>query len=193
MIPKKLSSVLVLIVVFVALAGCTSAADEATVTPTPGVEAPAGVVRARDSVLRFLRADVSCCVPPDGVAWRTAEGQAPDGFRTYLFHTEETLMTVAYALNAADPDYHVGFTNAEFGFCWQAIVDSQGKVVGSGTAAELWPALADAAESSCTAGGYDYAVEDQPDGTSCGVCTLPDGSHCKAWLFYQGECTPDEG
>jgi putative hemolysin len=183
-----------LILVVLAASGCGPAAGEQATTPepTPGLEAPAGAVRARDAVLDFLRADASCCVPPLGARWQVETGRAPAGYEVYRFHAEGTGMTVSYGAPGDDRGYHVAFHNDDIGFCWQANVDSQGKVVGSGTAAELWPDLADAAAGYCQEEGYDYSIESQPDGTSCGICTFSGGSACKAWLFYQGECGPDD-
>lgn len=186
---------LILTATVLASVACTEIAEEVAVAvePAPELEVPSGVIRARDAVLYFLTRDANCCVPPESVPWQAVAGNAPEGFAVYRFSAETSAMTVAFAPSAAEQRYHVGFHNDEIGFCWQANVDAQGKVLGTGNDAELWPELADAAESYCTAAGYDHSVQSQPDGTSCGVCTFPDGTSCKAWLFYQGECGPDEG
>jgi putative hemolysin len=184
-----------LMLVVLAASGCgpaTGAAPATAPEPTAALEAPAGAVRARDAVLDFLRADANCCVPPLGVRWQVEAGRAPAGYEVTSFHAERTGMTVSFVAPEDDRGYHVAFHNDDVGFCWQANVDSQGKVVGTGTAAALWPELADAAAGACQEAGYDYSVESQPDGTSCGICTFPGGSQCKAWLFYQGECGPGE-
>jgi putative hemolysin len=165
---------------------------EPAIEATAATEVPAGVTTAREAVLEFLRSDANCVVPPAGARWTAEAGQAPDNFAVYRFHSDECLVTVSYPLKGETRGYHVGLTNKSTGFCWQANVDAQGKVVNTGAAAELIPELADAAASYCEQGGNQYTVEEQPDGTHCGICTFPDGSHCKAWLYYQGECAPSE-
>lgn len=194
--PRKRSTLLVLVLCLIGLAGLTAACTAADVSAlpvviaTPGPEVPAAVIKARDAVLTFLRSDANCVVPPDGVRWNAVVGRAPEGFTVYVFRAEQCFVSVAYPLSADAPTYHVGLTNQDIGFCWQASVNAQGKVVSTGTAAELMPELADAAATFCEEGGNAHTVEEQPDGTHCGVCTFPDGSHCKAWLYYQGVCEP---
>lgn len=196
--PSKRSNLLVLVLVpcligLAALAtACSTVAESVVpvVEATPSADVPAAVTTAREAVLKFLRSDANCTVPPDGVRWSTEVGRAPEGFAVYLSRAEKCLVTVSYPLSAATPSYHVGLTNQDIGFCWQATVNAQGTVVSTGSAAELMPELADAAATFCEEAGYAHTVEEQPDGTHCGVCTFPDGSHCKAWLHYQGACGP---
>lgn len=173
-------------------AGCTIIEEGVVpvVEATPSVDVPAVVVTAREAGLEFLRTGANCVVPPDGILWNTEVGQAPEGFAVYLFQADGCVATVSYALSADPVSYHVGLTNKDAGFCWQAVVNAQGNVVNTGTSAELMPELADAAATFCEEAGYSHTVETQPDNTRCGVCTFPDGTHCKAWLYYQGVCEP---
>ena len=196
--PSNRSNLLVLVLVLciIGLAGLTAACSiieesgVAVVEATPSVDVPTAVITAREKGLEFLRTGANCLVPSDRVRWNTEVGKAPEGFAVYLFHSDGCLVTVSYALSADPVSYHVGLTNKEIGFCWQAVVNAQGRVVNTGSAAELMPELADAAATVCEEAGYSHTVETQPDGTRCGVCTFPDGSHCKAWLHYQGVCGP---
>jgi putative hemolysin len=145
-------------------------------------------VEAREAVLNFLRDGANECVPPAAAHWRSEIGPAPHGFSVYRFHTGDCLMTVAYPLQADETTYHVALHNGTGGFCWQANVSDNGRVVTTGSAATLMPALTEAAAAYCREQGYQYEVQQQRDGSRCGVCTFPDGSRCKAWLFYQEEC-----
>ena len=174
------------------MGGCAAVADEvpATVPPTPEVAVPKEVGTARDAVLTFLRQGANECVPPAGVLWHASAGKAPRGFGVYRFQAEACVMTVSYPVNVEEPLYHVALHSGDSGFCWQANVSAQGHVVDTGTAAELGPELAGVAAAYCRTQGYEHEVQEQPDGSRCGVCTFPDGSQCKAWLFYQGECGP---
>jgi putative hemolysin len=193
---SHVSTWLILSLILLAVVACTQAVGEATLAPepmpTPGIDAPAGAIRARDAVLDFLRRDANECVPPAGVRWQATPGKMPAGFGVYNFHAESCLITVSYPLSGEEPGYHVGLASGTTGFCWQAIVNERGQVVETGTAAEMAPELATVAAAYCQNQGYDHAVETQPDGSRCGICTFPDGSQCKAWLFYQGECGPDD-
>lgn len=198
MYPSKRSNLFVLLLVLgmVGLAGLTAACSmiQADVTPlveaTPSVEVPAAVSKAREAGVDFLRIGANCLVPSAGVRWNAEMGRAPEGFAVYLFQADSCLVTVSYTPSADPVSYHVGLTDKNAGFCWQAVVDAQGRVSNTGTAAELMPELAGAAAVYCEEAGYSHTVETQPDGTRCGVCTFPDGSHCKAWLYYQGVCGP---
>jgi putative hemolysin len=124
--------------------------------------------------------------------WRSEIGSAPDGFGVYRFHSSDCLMTVAYPFQANETVYHVALHNGTGGFCWQANVSGNGRVVTTGSAATLMPELTEAAAAYCQEQGYQYEVQQQRDGSSCGVCSFPDGSSCKAWLFYQEACEPAE-
>jgi putative hemolysin len=196
--PNKRSYLLILVLVqcLIGLTGLTTACSPIQARDVPVVEAssrvdvPAAVTTAHAAVLKFLRSDANCTVPPDGVRWDTAVGRAPAGFAVYILRAEQCLVTVSYPLSADTPSYHVGLTNQELGFCWQANVNAQGKVVNTGSTAELMPDLTDAAATFCEEAGYAYSIKEQPDGTRCGVCTFPNGSHCKAWLYYQDVCEP---
>jgi len=161
--------------------------------PTAGLRAKDGVIGARRAVLDFLRDGALICVPSAGVSWETQAGPAPEGYEVYRFESEGCFITAAYALpETAESIYHVAVHNSVTGFCWQANVDAAGKIVATGSRAAMEPALAEAAASYCLEQGYGYAVEGQPDGTSCGVCSMEDGRSCKAWAYYQGFCSFDE-
>jgi putative hemolysin len=177
---------------WVASSGCVQREGEAptTVVPTAEIEVPREVLEAREAVLDFLRRGANECVPPAGVHWRAAAGKAPRGFSVYRFHAEACTMTVSYPVAAEEPLYHVALHSGDSGFCWQANVNAHARVVDTGTAAELFAELAEVSAAYCRAQGFAHAVQEQPDGSRCGVCTFPDGSQCKAWLFYQGECGP---
>ena len=98
-------------------------------------------------------------------------------------------MSVASPLPAATAAYyHVALHNGATGFCYQAHVEPEGQVVATGVRAEMPQPLAGAAADYCLAQGYEYDVQEQSDGTRCGVCTFDDGHSCKAWAYYQGMC-----
>lgn len=185
--------VFVLYLVSLALAACTGEPANTTVTDsaTTEPEAPEEVVRAREALLNFLRSDANECVPQEGSPWQVDPGVAPEGFSVTHFHSDGCLVTVSYRPADAEPVFHVGLHSAA-GICWQATVSAQGRVVNTGTLAVMPAELVEAAATYCQDAGYDYTVEEQPDGSTCGICTFEDGSKCKAWLYYQGECGPGE-
>ena len=129
--------------------------------------------------------------PPPGVIWETMPGTAPQGFDVHRFDSEGCLMTVSYPLPESDETlYHVTLHNSVTGFCWQANVDAQGAVVGTGTEAGMLPELSNAAAAYCEEQGFTYEVQDQSDGLRCGVCIFEDGKSCNAWAYFQGICSP---
>lgn len=174
-------------------AGLTNLATPAAVTPTelsPVIPAP--VTTAQSAVLSFLRTSALECVPPAGAAWRSALLAVPAGFKAYEFKSDGCTMVVTAA--AVDPAaYHVSLRNPDLGFCWQAIVDQGGQVVRTGLAAETEPGPGNAAANYCAAQGYTYTIlQTAPDSNKCGYCIFPDGSQCKSWLFFYGECAPGD-
>lgn len=187
--------ILVLALIFVlSVSGCgeTAVADP-TPTPPSGAEitAPWAVIQARMTVLDFLREGANECVPPPGVRWRTAVGEAPQGFEVYRFAAEDCTMTVSYPLPAdGDTLYHVSLQSKGVGFCWQANVDAAGEIVATGNAAEMIPALTNAAAAYCEEQGYRYQIQEEENGSRCGVCVFSDEAACNAWAFFQGECGP---
>lgn len=153
---------------------------------------PAAVTTAQSAVLTFLRTSAIECVPPAGAAWRSALLVVPSGFQAYEFKSDGCTMVVTAA--AVDPTaYHVSLRNPDLGFCWQAIVDDGGQVVRTGLAAETEPGPGNAAANYCAAQGYTYTIlQTAPDSNKCGYCIFPDGSQCKSWLFFYGECAPGD-
>lgn len=176
------------------LTGC----DNPTPTPlpdptaTPAAAAPAPVAAAQTAVLEFLRTSAVECVPPRGASWAAAPAVVPAGYDAWEFTTGGCVMVVTAAHENAAA-YHVSLRNSDLNFCWQAIVDGQGAVVRTGLAAETEPGPGNAAADYCTAQGYTYSItETDPSGNKCGYCIFPDGSRCKSWLYFYGECAPGD-
>lgn len=192
------SRVLAFVVLLIALAigpGCANHVGEATITaePTPGLDVPDKVLAARRAVLNFLRDGANECVPPAGVHWTAALGQAPEGFGVYRFTAGGCVVTVSYPLEVTGARlYHVTLSDGATGFCWQANVDDRGRVVDTGVFAERLPELANAAAAFCTERGHQYELRTRANGIRCGVCTFSDGSACNAWAFFQGACHPGD-
>jgi putative hemolysin len=174
------------------LGGCTSIVEEIvpTLTATAVVDVPAEVTAARQAVLDFLRDGANECVPPAGVRWQATEMNAPAGFNIFRFDAEACEITVTYAVNAEENGYHVALHDDTSGVCWQAVVDDSGRIVRTGKAAETEPGIGNAAAIYCEAQGYVYEIRSEEDGSECGACVFPDGSACKSWLFFHGECEP---
>lgn len=182
--------ILLLVVLFIC-SGCKEQdlVAQPAPTPSPGLRAPDYALAARRAVLGFLRDGANECVPPAGVNWQTSLGSAPEGYEVYLFESEGCFMSVAGPLPAnSETNYHVALHNGVTGFCYQAHVDTGGQVVATGVRAEMPQPLADAAAAYCVEQGYKHDVQEQADGTRCGVCTFDDGHSCKAWAYYQGMC-----
>ena len=177
-------------------ASCSPAATTAAIpSPTPTAEAttPAAVLTARDAALAFLRTSANECVPRAGVRWRAAPGGAetPVGFGVYRFTAEDCTITVSYTLDTnAGTLYHVALGDSVTGFCWQAVVDANGRVLRTGVAAANEPGEGNPAALYCTQQGYQYEVRAQQDGRLCGICVFPDGNACNSWAFFNGECGP---
>lgn len=183
---------LLLIVLFLLSASaCAERALEAqpVAVATPAIRASDQALAARRALLGFLRESANECVPPSGVSWATTIGAAPEGFEVFLFASEGCFISVANPVPAGEETiYHVALHNGQTGFCYQAHVDSAGRVASTGSRAALPQPLADAAAAYCLDQGYEHDIQEQPDGTRCGVCTFDDGRSCKAWAFYQGMC-----
>ncbi len=191
----RISLLLLLYVFALFLVACGETAEETAVTPTstPATEAPTAVIVARNAVLDFLRTSANICVPPEGVNWQTstAPEKTPAGFGVYRFFAEECTITVSYTMEDPDPLYNVALSNAVTGFCWQAMVNSSGEVVKTGTAAQIEPE-GNPAAIYCAQQGYSYEIRTLADGTECGSCVFPDGSACKGWDFFHGTCQPGD-
>ena len=188
---KILQWPILVLITLLAFTACAQQAQEtqATAAAAPAVRATDKALAARRAVVDFLRDGAIICVPPAGSTWQTSVGAAPQGFEVYLFQSEGCFMTVANPLPAtAESLYHVALHNSVIGFCWQALVDTEGQIVATGTRAEIPQPLADDASAYCLEQGHEYSVREQADGTRCGVCTFKDGRSCKAWAYYQGVC-----
>lgn len=179
----------------VILAGCGSKGVETAVvpSPTPGISIPAGVVMARNAVLEFLRTSANMCVPPAGVTWQasTDPDKTPEGFGVYRFTAEGCSITVAYALSPEGALYSVSVSNPVTGFCWEALVDGKGSVVRTGSAAHTEPE-GNPAAIYCAQQGNEYKIITTEEGAKCGACFFPDGSACKGWDYFFGECQQGE-
>jgi len=42
----------------------------------------------------------------------------------------------------------------------------------------------------CIEQGGDSVIREEADGDQYGVCVFPDGSECREWDFYHGDCAP---
>lgn len=183
-------------VLLLALVGCAAGGSVAAVEATAEAEvAPEAVLAARDSVLKFLRRGANECVPPEGAGWRASTGveRTPEGFGLYRFDTGDCVMRVIYPLPATDDTiYHVLLSDSATGFCWQATVDANGRILKTGAEAASEPGPGNPALVYCEQQGYQYELRDVESGTRCGACVFPDGSACKAWDYLLGLCEPGD-
>ncbi len=191
-------AVLALIVVF--LTGCAQESEAAgTTAVSPAAETeidvPAPVTAAREAALAFLREGANECVPSVVAKWQatTDPVNTPAGFSVYRFTSDECTITVSYALEpTAAPLYHVALGDVGTGFCWQAVVNANGKIQKTGNAAAVEDGPGNPAALYCQAQGYEYEIRTNDDGTQCGECVFPDGSSCKSWSLFHGECQPGD-
>ncbi len=175
-------------------AGCGGAAEPAAEALPGDPIAPAGVVQARDAVLDFLRQGANECIPPQQAGWSTtAEAQPPAGFDVYRFASTGCLMTITVAedVDEAAAVYHVALGDGPTGFCWQAVVGPNGRILLTGSDAQTDPTLGNPAAAYCQERGYTFEVVTLPVGGLCGVCIFEDGRQCNAWAYFHGVCTPD--
>lgn len=168
-------------------------ADAALAATAVAVDVPAGVLQAREAVLEFMRTSANECVPPAGAAWRVEkDADAPAGYDVYRFRSEGCTMTITRPeTETTGMHYHVALGDGPTGFCWQAVVDSRGKVVMTGNAAQTDPTLGNPAETYCTQQGYTFQVVELETGGQCGMCVFDDGRMCNAWAFFHNACTPE--
>lgn len=191
---QKLSRLIVWVGLLGGLFGCSTAAVEpAAESAPPTVTAPEGVLRAREAVLAFLRDGANECVPPKQAGW-TMEPEAapPAGYEVYRFESGGCMMTVTTALDPGeDVIYHVALGDGPTGFCWQSIVDANGRILLTGNDAQTDPTFGNPAKNYCEANGYTFEVVTRPGGQLCGVCVFDDARSCNAWAYFHGACTPD--
>ena len=173
--------------------GCEQVAEEPVVEAATEVEVPVPVAAAHESVLAFLRTSANHCVPPEGAQWKVSDRTAatPAGFGAYRFTADNCTITVSYPA-AGTTAYHVALNNAVTGFCWQAVVDEQGQILRTGVAADIEDAAGNPAATYCYQQGHTYEIRTLENGEKCGACVFSDGSACKAWDYFHGDCVPGE-
>lgn len=163
-------------------------------TPTaPAGDVPAGVLRARESVLDYLRTGANECVPPKQAGWTLDEvANPPAGYDVYRFLSGGCAMTITTTAESTTvPIYHVALGDGPTGFCWQAVVDEQGRIVLTGSEAQTDPTLGNPAKSYCEQQGYTFEIVTLKSGQPCGRCVFDDGRSCNAWALFHGACTPE--
>jgi putative hemolysin len=62
---------------------------------------------------------------------------------------------------------------------------------GPSSAAAAAAGLPNPAAAYCQERGYSYEIRTAADGSQSGVCIFADGSECDEWVFYRGECGPE--
>ena len=176
--------------------GCEQVAEDPAAPPAVDaavVEVPAPVSTAHAAALQFLRTSANHCVPPAGAAWQIEERgeETPAGFAAYRFRADNCQITISYP-ETESTAYHVALTNEVTGFCWQAVVDAGGQILRTGVAADTEDAAGNPAATYCHRQGHTYEIRTLDNGQQCGACVFEDGSACKAWAYFQGECAPGE-
>lgn len=177
------------------LAGCAGPEVPPVEAAPDEPDLPVEVVRARESVLDFLREGSYGLMPSPVLEWDARVGgeNMPDGFGIYFFSVENSIMSVTYPLPVSDETlYHVSYGDTVAGLCWQAMVDADGRIVKTGSDAELGADDKNVSYVYCTQEGYDYEVRIQSSGGPCGTCVFPDGSSCIGWAFLRGQCGPGD-
>lgn len=177
-----------------AMVACGGATEPlAPVPATPAGDAPAGVLRARDSVLDYLRNGVNECVPPQQASWTSDDvPNPPDGYDVYRFNSGGCAISITTTSEpAAEPIYHVSLGDGATGFCWQAVVDDHGQILLTGSAAQTDPTLGNPARNYCEQQGFTFEMVTLSSGQLCGRCTFDDGQSCNAWAYFHGACTPE--
>ena len=182
--------------VLMTVAACGGATETAATgfTPTaPAGDVPAGVLKAREAVLDYLRQGANECVPPKQAGWTLDDvPNPPDGYDVYRFLSGGCAMTITTAAEStADPIYHVALGDGPTGFCWQAVVNSMGQILLTGSEAQTDPTLGNPAKNYCEQQGYTFEVVTLRSGQLCGQCAFDNGRSCNAWAFFHGACTPD--
>ena len=193
---SRAGGILALVALCAALAACggTTEPEAAAAIPTSAVaEVPAGVMKARESVLDFLRQGANECVPAEQAGWTHEDiPNPPAGYDVYRFLSGGCAMTITVAEEAGDdPIYHVALGDGPTGFCWQAVVNGKGQILLTGNAAQTDPTLGNPAQNYCEQQGYTFEVVTLGSGQVCGMCVFEDGLSCNAWAYFHGACTPE--
>jgi len=188
--------VAILAMVILATAACGGATEPAAVDVAPtgaADDVPAGVMQAREAVLKFLRQGANECVPPEQAGWTLDDiPNPPDGYNVWRFLSGGCAMTITTAHEpAAEPIYHVALGDGPTGFCWQAVVDGRGQILLTGSAAQSDPTLGNPAQNYCEQQGYTFEVVTLGSGQMCGMCAFDGDRACNAWAFFHGACTPE--
>jgi putative hemolysin len=187
-----------LILLLLLATGCRLVSDEETTVVDEAIaaamEVPAPVTTAQESALEFLRTSANHCVPPEGVQWHVKDQQTttPAGYGAYRFSAEGCNITVSYPLAVESTAYHVSLTNDVTGFCWQAVIDDHGQILRTGVAADTEDAAGNPAASFCHDQEHTYEIRTLANGQQCGACVFSDGSACKAWDYFHGDCAPGD-
>ncbi len=187
----RIPLILMGICVLLLLAGCSAGEPVIAEASQEELIIPSQVLQARDAVLDFLHEAAYGMMPSPSVEWAASKGGEgmPDGFGIYFFNVDSSIMSVTYVLPATEETlYHVSYGDSVTGVCWQALADSHGRLVKTGSDAELGADANNASYIYCTDHGYTYEVQQQDSGGLCGVCVFPDESTCKGWAFLRGQC-----
>lgn len=193
---RQLAWLMAAVALLIGAVACGGAAEPAAggFTPTaPADNAPEGVLMAREAVLEHLRDGVNECVPPKQATWSQDEvPNPPAGYDVYRFLSGGCAITITTSTEATeDQVYHVALGDGATGFCWQAVVDSRGRVILAGSEAQTDPVIGNPAKNYCEAQGYVFEMVELPSGQMCGTCTFDNGRSCNAWAFFHGACTPE--
>jgi putative hemolysin len=191
----RLVTALVTLLILTTPIACNKTAESTTagISPTPAAEIPSGILKARESVLEFLREGANECVPPEQASW-TGEAIAnpPVGYDVYRFLSGGCAVTITVVAESTDePIYHVALGDGATGFCWQAVVDANGQILLTDSVAQSDPKLGNPAKNYCEQQGYLFEVVTKESGQLCGMCVFEESRSCNAWAYFHGACTPE--
>jgi hypothetical protein len=97
---------------------------------TPGPEAPAGVVRARDAAVTYVQVHFDDA-PPESASWSGQRVTPQDivGGSEWRYTSGNWVVTVSYAVTAPESMvYYVRVVDTDTGFEWDGRVDASGQV-----------------------------------------------------------------
>jgi putative hemolysin len=183
-----------LITILLLVAACRQpspwASPTATAVPAQKPTAvPAEVAGAHRAVVEFMRAGAFSAVPARNATWQESSVTVPEKFAAHQYQSADVTLIVTWKEEDAEA-YHVSLRNETSGYCWQAIVDRRGQVVKTGLEAETAAVPGNAAADYCIGQGYNYVIRETEENSLCSYCVFPDGSECKSWLYFYGECAP---